>query len=264
MGAWLCLTCFPSGVLASQNFSSKDAIKKKSVVMDAPLNVFEMSEPLIFDVSWMGIPVGFGSLQVKEKVKIQGRDAFHVVVIAQTNGFLSQLYPVVDEMHSFIDAQEFYSLEFRKNLKEGQYRADEVIRYDHQKRKGFSESLLNHTKKEIDIPAKVHDPLSAFFWFRQQTWEVGRSLHTVVNSEQQNWDLELNVLRTETKELRGGRVIKTVVIEPKTRLRGVIYNRGRAWVYFSADSKRRPIWVSLKTPFGPIVGVLRTQETLSD
>ncbi len=244
---------------SSKNFSSKKKEAAEPSSLGAPLKTFEVGEALVFDVSWMGIPVGSGTLQVKEKVKIHGREAFHVVAIAQTNDFLTKIYPIYDEIHSFIDTQEFYSLEFRKNLKEGRYRADEVVVYDHENKIAHYESFRSHDKKEIQIPPKVHDLISAFFWFRLQPWEVGKSLHTVVNSEEQNWDLEVDVLKQETKNLRGGRVIETVLVEPKTRLKGVFYDRGRAWVNFTIDSKRAPIWIKLQTPFGPMIGALRAK-----
>ena len=226
---------------------------------EPPLETFTVGESLFFDVSWMGIPVGTGSLEIREKVRVRGRNAFHVVAVAQTNEFLSKIYPIHDEVHSFIDDEKFYSLEFQKNLKEGHYRADERISYDHEAKKAFYESLRNKSKKEISIPVGIHDFISAFFWFRLQPLEVGKSFHTLVNSEAENWDLEIRVLEFVTKELKGERVIPTVRVEPRTRLKGMLYDRGRAWVYFSVDSQRLPVWIALQTPFGPVVGVLRTK-----
>ena len=257
-GIWIFPLVSPWDVFASPSAKSAE------MTTASPSDVFEIGKPLIFDVSWMGCPVGTGTLQVKEKVRIRGRDAFHVIAIAETNHFLSHLYPVHDEIHSFIDSREFYSLEFRKTLMEGRYRADEVIRYDPDQKKGFYESLRNQTKKEITIPPKVHDLISAFFWFRLQPWAPGKSFHTVVNSEEENWDLDIDVLKRETKELRGSPVIETVQVEPRTRLKGVFYNRGRVWVNFSVGPKRLPVWIRLQTPFGPMVGVLRAKEVLTD
>lgn len=255
--ALLFVTIFPSSDLfaASNNFSKKSVIDNS--LIEVPLRVLTVGENLVFDVSWMGVPVGVGTLEVKEMVTIGDRRAYHVIAIAKTNDFLSRLYPIHDEVHSFIDAEKFYSLEFSKTIKEGRYRADEKMIYDYKKKKIFFESRLNKSKKEFDLPFEVQDFLSAFYWFRVQPAAVGKSLRTVVNSEEENWDLELNVLRHELKEFRNGRAIPTILVEPKTRLKGMLYKRGRIWVYFSADRKRLPVWVTLRTPFGPVSGVLR-------
>ena len=106
----------------------------------------------------------------------------------------------------------------------------------------------------------MHDIVSAFFWFRLQPWETGKPVHMMVNSKDQNWEVEVNVLRREKKELRGDQVIETVLVEPKTRLKEVFYDRGRVWVNFSVDARRLPVWVRFQTPFGPIIGVLRMKD----
>ena len=191
-----------------------------------------------FDVFWMGVPVGLGSIEVKEKVNVRGRDAYHVIAIARTNDFLSKLYPVYDEVHSFIDAEKFCSLEFSKKLQEGRYRAEERIVYD-------------YTKKE------VQDAVSAFYWFRLQDVEVGRSARTAVHNRGKDWDLEVKVLSRQNKELRGRGAIDTILVEPVTRYKDILYKRGRAWVYFSADESRSPVWIKIATPFGAVNGVLR-------
>jgi hypothetical protein len=240
---------------ASTNFASKRA--GATVAIEKPLKTLSVGEKLEFEVSWMGVMVGIGALEVKEKVRIHGREAFHVIAVARTNDFLSKIYPIHDEVHSFIDAERLCSLEFRKTLREGRYRADETVIYDYEKGKAFHESQKDQSKKELPIGPFVHDLLSVFYWFRLQPVEVGESLHAVVNSRQKDWNVELAVLSQQTKELKGGRVIQTIKAEPKTRLKGVLDKRGRAWVYFTTDSRRLPVWIQIKTPFGPVNGVLK-------
>lgn len=258
----LTIIFFCQNSFANTNFAGKQ--RKRDIKIDKPAQTLTIGERLVFNVSWMGIPVGIGTLEVKEEVKKAGRRAFHVIAIAETNDFLSKIYPVHDEVHSFIDAEDFYSLEFRKTLKEGRYRADERIVYDRQNQIGHYQSFRSGDKKLIPVPAKVHDFLSAFFWFRLQPIQVGQKLRTVVNSEEKNWDLELDVLGVETKYFRRNGSVGTVVVEPKTRLQGILYKRGQATVYFSCDRRRVPVWITLKTPYGPIVGVLRLGEASLD
>lgn len=238
---------------AENNFSAK---KKMPIVIEKPLDRPALGESLVYDVLWMGIPIGVGTLDVKEMATVGGRSAFHIVAVARTNEFLSKLYPVEDEVHTYIDAEHGFSLQFSKTLKEGRYRADEKILYDYAAMKGTYESKKNGSVKTFDLPSKVQDMLSAFYWFRYQTARAGDRLHTVINGEEKNWDLEIVVLKEEEKEIRG-LVVPALLVEPKTRLKGILYDRGRAWVHFSADKRRLPLLITLKTPFGPVVGVLR-------
>ncbi len=242
---------------AQNNFAAK--APKKLAALPAPQTQLELGEHLMYEVSWMGVPVGYGELWVKEKINHNGRDVFHVVAIARTNEVLSTIYPVVDELHSYIDVNDLYPVEFRKQLSEGRYRADEKTSFDPEKKKGYYESLKNGEKKEFEIGGYVHDVISAFFWVRRQILEPGKSVRTIVSSEEKDHDLEVQVLRREQKEIKGRGSVDTLLVEPKTSLKGVLYSRGRVWIYLSADAKRIPIWIMLKTPFGPINGVLKTQ-----
>lgn len=238
------------------NFSQKTRVPE--IKLEPPPKTFSVGEHIEMTVSWFGIPVGIGTLDVKELVSKNGRKAFHVIAIARSNDFLSKLYPVWDEVHSYIDSERFCSLEYSRNVQEGRYRAHERIVYDLAVRKGYRESLKNGTTSVFDLPARdVHDIISAFYWFRLQAIEPGKSLHLTVNDEEKNWDLEVRVLKKERKEFRGGIVLDTLQVEPKTRLKGILVERGRAWVWFTADNRRLPVAVKIETPYGPVTASLK-------
>lgn len=246
-----------SSEAATSNFS-KSSQKTKPIQIEEPLETLREGEKIIFDVFWMGIYVGEGSLEVKERVPINGQEAFHIVAIAKTNDFLSKIYPIYDEIHSFMDTESLRTLEFRKNVREGRYRADERIQYDYAAKRAVYESFKNKSRKEFPLEADVQDFLSAFFWFRLQPAKVGDRIRTKINDEEKDWDLELHILKTEAKELRGEQVLDSFVVEPKTSYKGVFERRGRVWVHFTADAKRVPIWIRMSTPFGPVIGVIKS------
>ena len=243
---------------AANNFSSS-ANPAAIGPIKPPSKTLALGEHLAYEVFWMGMPIGLGELWVKEKVSLNGREAFHVVAVAETNKLLSKIYPVHDEVHSWIDVKTFQSLQFQKKVSEGHYRADEFVQYDAVKKTGYYQSLKNGTKKEFDITLPVQDILSAFYWARRQPLQIGKSFKTIVNSDEKDWSLEINVIRRETKELRGRDTLDTILIEPKTRLKGVLEKRGRVWIYLKNDPSRTPVWITFKTSFGSVVGVI--QET---
>ena len=217
-----------------------------------------VGEKLVYSVRLLGIEVGRGETEVKEIVKVRGRDAYHVEIQVRSARIIDWIYKVRDTHHSYIDVERLHSLRYEKILREGRYRADERVRYDTAARKGYYESFWNKSKKEISLDqGYAQDILGVFYWFRLQKVEVGRPIKTVVNSEEKNWDVELRVLGRQTKEIKGRGSFDTILVEPRTRLKGILYQRGRAFVYFTTDERRLPVWITLKTPFGPVVGILR-------
>lgn len=246
-------------VWPATNFASKRSVQQP---IQTPLADLVPGERIVFDVYWMGFHVGRGTLEVKGPIDYGGVRAYKIEAHAMTNAFLSNLYPVHDEIHSIVEAGTLYSLEFSKILREGRYRANERIVYDYAAMTGRYESAQNGSRKEFPLPHKVRDLLATFYWFRLQSLEPGRSLRTQINSEEKNWDAEFKILRRERKEWRGGGgAWEVLVVEPITRLKGVLYDRGRAWVSFTIDCARIPIWITLKTPYGSVNGVLNIRES---
>ncbi|HTL71354.1 MAG TPA: DUF3108 domain-containing protein [Candidatus Eisenbacteria bacterium] len=224
----LCAPCFPS----SNNFARK-------AVPDAPLLAPDPSMPLgeklTYDIFWLGFPVGTGEVWVKEKTVVDGREAYHVVGTARGNGFLGGIYPVQDEAHSWIDAETLRSLRFSKKIREGPNRADE----------------------KTDFRPPAHDAFSAFYWARRQALEPGRTVSTVLTTGKKEWGLDVDVVRRERKSLRGHGKVDAIVVEPRLLVDGKPDTRGRAWLHLRNDSRRTPVYVSFKTRFGPVTGVLR-------
>ncbi len=245
-------------VCAETNFSAKRELESTPLI--EPAQVIPVGEHLVYEVSWIGVPVGVGQLDVKEKETFNGREAYHIVAVAATNDFLSKIYPVRDEVHSWVDASTLQSLGSQKKVSEGFYRADERVTYDEAAQKGRYESMRSGEKKEFDISVPVHDAISAFYWVRRQPLTPDRSARTTVNNGEKDYALEVDVLRRETKEVRGRGRYDTLLIEPKSRYQGILDKRGRVWVHLNNDASRTPVMVTFRTPFGPIVGVLRDEK----
>ena len=134
------------------------------------------------------------------------------------------------------------------------------MRYDGTAGKGYYESLKNGGKKEFSVHTPVHDIVSAFYWARRQELTPGRAVQTIVNSDEKDWDLKIQVLGREQKEIHGHGEMDTILIEPKTSLKGVLEKRGRVWIHLKNDRARTPVLITFNTPFGRIAGVLQPPE----
>lgn len=244
---------------ASQNFAARRPAASRALPAEA-IREPRVGERLRYEVSWMGIPVGLGELWVKERIFESGREMFHIVAVARTNDFLSKIYSVEDVIHSYLDTTTLTSVRFRKTVREGSYRADEAVTYDEAAQKGRYESMTNGSTKSFDIGVPARDVVAAFFWVRRQRFEIGRSVKTGVNNGEKDYDLTVEVISREAKEMRGMGVRDVFLIEPKTALKGVLEKRGRVWIHLENTPERTPLLITFKTPFGPITGVLKSAE----
>ena len=215
-----------------------------------------VGERYTYLVRWMGIPIGYASLHVKEIVKLNGREAYHIIAEAESNEFLSKFYRVKDVVHTYIDKEELYSVRFEKYQYEGGYRSEEIIEFDQNNHRATYKSLLNKSTKEFEISEKVQDAASCFYYFRLLDVEVGKSYFLDVNCDEKNWKLEVRVLEAKPVELRKVGVINAFVVEPYPKFKGFFVKRGRVWAYFSADGRRVPLLFKMQSPWGIVTGVI--------
>ncbi len=207
----------------------------------------------------MGIPVGYGWIEVKELIEVDGRQAYHIEAQGHTNDVLSKFYPIHDEVHSFLDAETLKPLRFEKVQREGSYRADEVVTFDHERDLATYHSRLNGSTKEIPLPETFQDLISALYWFRAQPLEGGRPLTVDLYSDEKIYTTQILVSGPETLELLKRGTFPCFVVEPNASFKGLLVKRGQIWAYLSADDNRLPLLVKISTPWGFMSAVLDLQ-----
>lgn len=215
-----------------------------------------LGERLEFQGRWIGIPVGFGSLEVKEIVTINGRKAYHIKAEGHTNKVLSKFYPIHDIVHSYLDVETLMPLVFEKDQKEGSYRAKERVTFDHERSVAVYESLLNGSRKEITLPNHFHDLVSAIYWFRSLELIPGSIITASLYSDEKIYETDIHIGNVSDLEILKRGTYSCIKVEPKASFKGLLIKRGRIWAYMSTDQRRLPLLIKMTTPWGPMTAVL--------
>lgn len=215
-----------------------------------------VGERLSFQGRWLGIPIGYGWVEVKELVEVEGRQAYHIEAQGHTNEILSTFYPIHDVIHSYLDAESLTPLRFEKRQREGRYRADEVVTFDRAARKATYRSLLNQAVKEVDLPEAFQDLISALYWFRAQPLEPPQTLAVNIYTDEKIYRTKIVVGPVIRLELLKRGTFPCLLVEPKASFKGVLVKRGRVWAHLTTDEHRLPLLVNATTPWGPMSAVL--------
>ena len=237
-------------------------------VVAAPCAAGEITEPLpggppptvgerlAFHGWWFSFPVGYGWIEVKEIVSLEGRQAFHIEAQGHTNELLSTFYPIHDVMHSYLDVETLKPLRFEKDQREGHYQAREIVTFDQQRALASYRSLVNQSTKEIALPQDFQDLISALYWFRMQPLHAGQPLLLNIYTDEKIFETRIHVQAPTMLELLKRGTFRCIVVEPKALFKGVLVKRGRIWAYLTADERRLPLLVKATTPWGSMSAVL--------
>jgi hypothetical protein len=207
---------------------------------------WRIGEYFQFSVSWSGINAGSALMQVQNWQWIDGHRTWRVVSKTESNSFVSKFYKVRDRVETSIDAESLFARRFEKHLREGGYRHDSVVRFDQENRKArYDDGRI------LDVPPRVHDVLSAFYYVRTQPLPGGATITIPAHDNRKSYDLEVHVIRRERIQVGAG-AFSCVVVQPVLKSEGIFKSKGEILVWLTDDERRLPVKVTSKVPIGSI------------
>jgi len=223
-----------------------------TTAVDVPvMPPFAVGERLTFSIDYGLINAGEGTLEVAGLVDVDGDTCYRIESTARSNSFFSGIYKVRDKVVSYVDREGLFSRYFMKRLREGTYRKTVEIEFDHQQGKA-----RYHDGKVFDVPAGVHDVLSAFYFVRTLDLEVGKDLFLSAHSSRESYDLKVIVHRQEAVETDFG-THDCWVVQPVMMGEGLFKHEGDLMIYITADERRIPVLMTTRLPVGSIAARLR-------
>ena len=220
-----------------------------------------LGEKIKFEISYLGIVVGEAESEVKELVKVNGRDAYHIEINIRSRPILDWIYKVRDTHHTYIDAEQFDSLRYEKKIKEGSYWTDESMEYDQESHIGRFYSRKDNSRKEMFIPQHVQDQISCCYWLRLQALGPDSKILIPVNADEKNWDLEVITHGVKEMKIDHVGVFQAVEVEPIILFEGFFVRRGKVRGWMSLDERRIPLMMKVKVPvLGEVVATLSGYE----
>jgi len=218
-----------------------------------------VGERALYSLRWLGWEVASSEAVIREIVPIQGREAYHIVVLNKSNSFLDMIFKVRDEYHSYLDVEDLKTLRFEKVVQEGNYRADEEIDFDHGTGQAVYHSRLNGSHKTFSFKPGAVDAIGAVYRYRFQSLQGDSEARFPVTWDEKNYDLRIPIVNRKVLErsILGSR--DTVMVEPyifKASDPNIRSSRVLIWVSKSDD--RVPIKMRTQVPIaGSINAVLK-------
>jgi hypothetical protein len=117
----------------------------------------------VFYDSWMtaNLTAGYGTMEIDPLLNtINGRETYHITVTGNSAGLFSLFYKVRDRFETFVDREGMMPLKFLRRTREGGYKRDDEVLFDHV-------GKTAHSKRAIkEITPYTQDIVSAFYYVR--------------------------------------------------------------------------------------------------
>jgi len=245
---------FISGCGVTSSYKIKEK-KPEEVKIEAPKPKLRVGEKLTYKAEWMGMDVGSATLSVEEITELNGREAYHIVAKAETTSFAAKLFPVEDEISTYLDTKELYPVRFDRKQKEGKRLKDEYVDFDQESGRAVCVSRITNEKKEFNVPKGVQDPVSCIYYFRLSNVNPGEALFANVHLDDKNWFLETRVTDRGIIKIKNLRNWQAFMAEPMSWFQGELNKNAKVSIWFSADEERIPLLIIVKSSI-PLVGTV--------
>lgn len=207
------------------------------------------------------VKAGEASLELKNNGYVKNnREVYHIVGKGWSTGFFNLFFKVDDRFDSFMDKQSLCSHQFNRRTREGGYKKDDIVLFNH-------DSLVAISLKDTtQITPYMQDVLSAFYYART----VDISSATIGQYFPVDFFLDDSVY-VSVVEYLGKEVVKTkfgkfncVAFKPMVATGEVFDNPYPMTVWISDDKNRLPILAKSEVVVGSIKVELSGYENLKN
>jgi hypothetical protein len=189
-------------------------------------------------------PIGTASFQVRARAQYFNRDGYLLAGVLQTTGPGQQLFPVNDQINSYIDARTLWPFRTELSLREGNRQASFIVSSDQN-----GGTALFGDGARIEIPAGTHDILSVFFALRSFDLTPPKTTTVSLLINQRPRLLTVTALRRGTVVI-GTESIDAVEVALATNDPDGDRFKLRLWI--STDRRKLPVRLTAQTPLGPL------------
>ncbi|MFZ5515792.1 MAG: DUF3108 domain-containing protein [Candidatus Zhuqueibacterota bacterium] len=233
-------------------FAWFDAMQSIDRVVDN--EAFQVGEKLTFTIRYGIIKAGSATMGIPDEVKVRGNKSYKIVTEARSSNFFSAFYKVRDRVESIMDKDGLFTWHFKKQLREGKYRAEQSVEYNQ-----VAGWAVTNKKDSLRIPPCVQDILTSFYYIRTKNLEVGKSHYIDNHADNRLYPLEVKVHKKERVKVGAGE-FNCIVVEPIIRASGLFKQKGRLLVWLSDDERKVPVQMKSKIIIGYITAELMKME----
>lgn len=215
---------------------------------------FGEGERLVFAIQYGLIYAGDATLEIRNIAVLDSMPSYHIISTARTNKAFDIVFKVRDRVESFMDYENLFSLRFEKHLREGKFKRDEEVWFDQRAH------TAHYEDKTVPIPPNTQDFLSALYYFRTLSVEVGEAVAMANHTGGKNYPIYVKVLGRERVTVPAG-TFDCLVVEPVLQTSSIFEHKGKLTIWLTDDSLRMPVLMRSKVVIGAFEAVLKEYET---
>jgi hypothetical protein len=220
-------------------------------------SAFGPGERLVFSVEYGIIKAGTATMSVTGPEAYEGLMAYRISASARSNPAFSAFFSVNDLNEALLDIVQLHTLHYYKRLEEGDYVHSEEVLFDQEAGTATYPGEEDPEEQICEIPPHALDVLSCLYYSRTLPLVVGETYTFECHTDNDNYPMEVNVLRTERIRVPAG-TFDCILVEPELRGEAVFAQQGEILVWLTNDSRHMPVLMRSEIDIGEIACLLQS------
>jgi hypothetical protein len=221
---------------------------------------FQRGEKLVYKIYYHSILTGSmvageALLEVTpENKQMSGRNTYHIKAFGRTRGAFNFFYKVVDRFESFVDEETLLPYLFLRRIYEDGYERDEDNIFDQKNHLAYFKDNRKGTTEKIEIPANLHDILSAIYYLRNVDFEnTGNQDHISIQYmfSDSVYTSEIKLAGSGVANIGIGRV-NCMKVQPRVLTGNVFGESYPLTIWVSDDKNRLPVYAQSNILVGSV------------
>jgi hypothetical protein len=225
------------------------------LLSDLPLQTqpaFKVGELLSFRIYYGVVTAGRATLEITDGGKYDGKPTYHMTGLGWTTGMTDWFFRVRDRYETYVLRDKLLPVRFVRDIDEGGYTKQRDIYFNREL--NTATDRLPKPPKRFDVPADVHDMMSAFYFARSlQTQNLlpGDEIPIKIFLDYEVFETRLKFKGRETIKTDLGR-IPTMVFTPLVQADRVFKEQEGMTLYISDDFNKIPVRIQTDLRVGSI------------
>lgn len=222
---------------------------------------FKAGEKLTYSLGWQFIVAGHATMEVLPDEQWDGRKIRSFKMTARTGKVADAIFKVRNDLSSLAEYDVSRSLGYAKMQREGNTKRHVTVDFDWENLNAHYYEALGNDARTTPILANTLDPLSAFYFVRNQKLEVGTVLEGPLTDGKRCKVSRIEVVERETIKVNG-REYDALKLIPDIQDVGGVFEEskdGKTIIWCTADHRHIPVLLKSKVAIGSFRAELETE-----
>lgn len=225
---------------------------------------FEVGEKIDLDLTWMAIPAGRITLEVRDGQTFDNRPTFHLWGHLLSSKVADAIYHVDNTIEAYIDKEGFIPYKFLLHMVETAQKKETRVSFDHNQNKAYywaqrlSKKWGDEKQDRVDsYRPRSRDMFSAVYFARTLNFQLNKKQIFPVYENNQNIDVEMLPVANELVTTKAG-VFQCWKILCTVKINNVLRPTGDVYLWLSDDSKKYVVKFDAKLKIGSLLGIMNS------